>query len=74
MTNDAIDRKEQILQEIRQRLDAMYEETEQSCIRCYVKITEKYVEAVEPLMKEYEELERGDRIISSPNKSHKGDA
>ena len=74
MTNDAIDREEQILQEIRQRLDAMYEETEQSCIPCCVKIKEEYVDAIEPLMQELEELERGDRIISSPNKSHKGDA
>ena len=65
MTSDNLDRKEQILQEIRQRLDAMYEETEQSCIPCYVKITEKYVDAVEPLMKEYEELEFGDRVISA---------
>lgn len=65
MTNTNLDRKEQILQEIRQRLDAMYEEKEQSCIPCCVKITEKYVEAMEPLMLEYEELEFGDRVISA---------
>ena len=65
MTNSNLDRKEQILLEIRQRLDAMYEEKEQSCIPCCEKITEKYVEAVEPLMQEYEELEIGDRIISA---------
>ena len=74
MTSDNLDRKEQILLEIGQQLDAKYEETEQSCVQCYVKITEKYADAIEPLMQEYEELERGDRIISSPNKSHKGDA
>ena len=65
MTNTNLDRKEQILLEIRQRLDAMYEEKEQSCIPCCVKITEEYVDAIEPLMLEYEELERGDRVISA---------
>lgn len=59
MTSINLDRKDQILLEIGQRLDAMYEEKEQSCIPCCVKITEKYVESVEPLMLEYEELERG---------------
>ena len=65
MTNTNLDRKEQILLEIGQSLDAMYEEKERSCISCCVKITERYVEAMEPLMKEYEELEIGDRIISA---------
>ena len=65
MTNTNLDRKEQILQEVRQRLDAMYEEKERSCIPCCVKITAEYVDDVEPLMREYEELEFGDRVISA---------
>ena len=72
MTSDNLDRKEQILLEIGQRLDAMYEEKERSCIPCCVKITEEYVEAVEPLMKEYEELENGDRAQSTSDESNRG--
>lgn len=74
MTNTNLDRKEQIILEVNQLVDRMYDDKEQSCISCCEKITEKYAEELEPLMKEYEELEFGDRIISSPNKSHKGDA
>ena len=65
MTSDNLDRKEQILLKIGQRLDAMYEEKERSCIPCCVKITAEYVDDVEPLMREYEELEFGDRVIST---------
>ena len=65
MTNDAIDRKEQILLEIGQLVDNMYEKKEQSCISCCEKLTEKYAEKLEPLMLEYEELEFGDRVISA---------
>ena len=46
-------------------MDAMYEEKERSCISCCEKLTEKYAEDLEPLMKEYEELEFGDRVISA---------
>ena len=65
MTNTNLDRKEQILLEIGQSLDEMYEEKERSCISCCEKITEKYAEELEPFLKEYEELEIGDRIISA---------
>lgn len=72
MTNDAINRKEQILLEIGQRLEAMYEEKERSCISCCEKITEKYAEELEPFLKEYEELENGDRAQSTSDESDRG--
>ena len=65
MTNDAIYRKEIVLLEISQRLEAMFEEKGRSCISCCEKITEKYAEELEPFLKEYEELEIGDRVISA---------
>lgn len=70
MTNDTIDRKEQLLQEIGELIDNMYEKKEQSCISCCEKLTEKYAEELEPLMKEYEELENGDRAQSTSDESN----
>ena len=72
MTNTNLDRKEEILLEIVGFLDMMYEEKEQSCISCCEKLTERYAEELEPLMKEYEELERGNRSLSASNSSDKG--
>lgn len=69
MTNDTLDRKEEILLEIVGFLDMMYEEKEQSCISCCEKLTERYAEELEPLMKEYEELERGDRAQPTSDES-----
>ena len=57
MTNTNLDRKEQILLEIIGLVDMLGETKEQSCIPCCKKITERYAEELEPLIKEYEELE-----------------
>ena len=65
MTSDAIDRKEQILQEIGELVEMMYEEKEKFCVSCGAAINEKYLAEIEPLRKEYEELEFGDRVISA---------
>lgn len=72
MTSDNLNRKEQILIEISQNLEAMFEEKERSCISCCVKITEKYAEELEPFLKEYEELENGDRAQPTSDESDRG--
>lgn len=53
-------------------LESMFEEKERSCISCCEKITEKYAEELEPFLKEYEELENGDRAQPTSDESNRG--
>lgn len=54
-----------ISREMTRLLDMTYEVNDDLCASCRIGLTNKYSECIEPLMKEYEELEIGDRTISS---------
>lgn len=61
--------KDHILREIGELVSLMEEAKECLCAPCCVKVTNKYSEYIEPLMKEYEELERANRAQPTPDES-----
>lgn len=54
-----------ISREMVRLLDMTYEVNDDLCASCRIGLTNKYSECVKPLLKEYEELEIGDRTIPS---------